>query len=175
MNKRTFISIICLFAISISSCAQVKKVYAYKQASIPGNIIASDDNDIKEKNEAKQPARKQNFNYWFYLSTPKKEKVIVTGLWIDNQQYDIKSDTITTLPVKKIIFTGLEKNDTTIMVPATSNRILLIYPGSSRTNDSKKGLTLAKTNELVIRYTYKGKTYYTTIRKIKELTPDVRV
>ena len=175
MNKRAFISFICLFAILISSCAQVKKVYAYKQASIPGNIIGSDDNDIKENNEAKQSVRKQNFNYWFYLSIPKKEKVVVNGLWIDNQQYDIKSDTITNLPVIKIVFTGLEKNDTTIMVPATTNRVILIYPGPARTNDSKKGSTLAKTNELVIRYIYKGKTYYTTIGKIRELTPDVRV
>lgn len=175
MNKRVFISLICLFAVSVSSYAQVKKVYAYKQASIPGNIIGNDENDIKENNGAKQTERKQNFNYWFYLSIPKKEKVTITGLWINNKQYEIKLDSITDLPVKKIIYTGLEKNDTIIMVPVSANKIILIYPASVKKDDSKYALNLARTNELVIRYIWKGKTHYTTIKKIKELTPDIRV
>jgi len=173
MNKIIFIFIICLSVFTLNSTAQVKKVYAFKQASIPGINIGNDNNDIKEKNSTKQSERKQNFNYWFYLSIPKKENVSIKGLWIDGKQYEIKSETITDLPVKKIIYTGLVKNDTIIMAPATSNMIMLIYPGAEK-NDNIV-LSSARTNELVIRYTWKGKTYYTTIKKIKELTPDVRV
>src|SRR6185436_10715942 len=173
MNKRIFIPLISLLVFSISSNAQVKKIYAYKQASIPGNIIARDDNDIKEKDEKKQT--EQNFNYWFYVSIPKTAKVTITGLWINGRQYDIKSETVTNLPVKKIVYTGLEKNDTITMVPATANKIVLIYPASVKKDDAKYALNLAKTNELVIRYTSKGKTHYTTMKKIKELLPDVRV
>ena len=150
-------------------------MYAYKQATISGNIIANDENDIPGNNGTRKIERKQNFNYWFYLSVPKKEKVTITGLWIDGKQYEIKQDSITDLPVKKIIYTGLQKNDTIIMVPATTNKILLVYPGTIKTNDSKYVLNLLRTNELVIRYTWKNKTYYTSIKKIKELTPDVRV
>lgn len=174
MKRKILISFICLCTITISSSAQIKKVYAYKQASIPGILPASDENDIKENNAPKKTERKQNYNYWFYLSIPKTEKVTVTGVWIDGKQYDIKSETITNLPVKKIVFTGLEKNDTTIMVPVTSNKVLLIYPAAEKPGDSKYALNFARTNELVIRYTSKGKTHYTTIKKIKELTPDVR-
>ena len=154
--------------------AQVKKVYAYKQASIPGILPASEENDIKESNNPKRAERKQNYNYWFYLSIPKTDKIIVTGLWIDGKQYDLKSETITNLPVKKIVFTGLEKNDTTIMAPATANKIILVYPVAEKPGYSKYALTLTKTNELVIRYTSKAKTHYTTVKKIKELAPDVR-
>jgi hypothetical protein len=164
-----------LFVISVSSFAQVKKVYAYKQATISGNIIANDENDIKENNGSKPTERKQNFNYWFYLSIPKKEKVTITGLWIDGKQYKIKQDSISDLPVKKIIYTGLQKNDTIIMAPVTSNKVILVYPEAEEKNNSKYALKYTKANELVIRYTWKNKTYYTSIKKIKELIPDVRV
>ena len=173
MSKKLLILLICLFAVYLASFAQVKKVYAYKQASIPGNIIGSGENDIEEKNGTKQKEQKQNFNYWFYLSIPKKDKVTITGLWIEGRQYEIKSETITNLPVKKIVSTGLEKNDTTIMVPAITNKVVLVYPGGVKPAGTK--LKLAGINELVIRYTWKGGIHYTTIRKIKELAPDVRV
>lgn len=165
MKNKAPVLFIGLFIISLNCFTQVKKVYAYKQASIPGNIVRR-----KERTE-----RKPNFNYWFYLSIPKKEKINVTGLWIDGKQYEIKQDSITDIPVKKIIYTGIEKNDTIIMVPATSNNVLLIYPDGIQKSDTKSAFNLSKTNELVIRYRWKNRTYYTFIKKIKELTPDVTV
>ena len=69
----------------------------------------------------------------------------------------------------------MEKNDTTIMVPVTKNKIILVYPsGESKINDSKYELNLARLNELVVRYVWKNKIYYTTMKKLKELDPDVR-
>ena len=174
MDKKIFIPFICLFIITTNGCAQVKKVYAYKQASIPGIIPSGDENDIKTNNGTKKSEWKQNYNYWFYLSVPKKENITVTGLWISGKQYDIKSEMITGLPVKKIVFTGLEKNDTTIMVPVTNNKIILIYPSGEKPDDANHAINLVRTNELVIRYTSKSKTLYTTIKKIKELSPDIR-
>ena len=154
----------------------VKKVYAYKQASIPGIIPNySGDTDAKPSGTTVKVERKQNFAYWFYLSIPKKERITITGLWIDGKQYDWRSETINDLPVKKIIYTGLGMNDTIIMAPVTSNKIIQVYPLSKKTSDPKYVLNLARTNEVVIRYTWKGKTLYTSIRKVKELTPDVRV
>lgn len=176
MRNKIFIPVILLIII-ISGFTQVKppvkKVYAYKQASIPGILPNySEENDIQPTG---RPKTKQNYNYWFYLEYPKTEKINITGLWISAIRHDIKVDTITQLPVKKIIFTGMDKNDTTIMVPATKNKVLLIYPsGESKVDDSKYALNLARINELVIRYTWKKSTYYTTVKKLKELNPDVR-
>ena len=151
----------------------VKKIYGYKQASIPGIVPDyTEENDIQPSGKTKP---KLNFNYWFYLEFPKTEKVKITGLWISGIHHDIKTDTITDLPVRKIIFTGMEKNDTTIMVPVTKNKIILVYPsGESKINDSKYELNLAHLNELVVRYVWKNKTYYTIIKKLKVLDPDVR-
>jgi hypothetical protein len=176
MNKKIFIPVF-LLNIIISGFTQVKppvkKVYGYKQASIPGILPDySEENDIKPSGKTKP---KQNYNYWFYLEFPKTEKINITGLWISGSRHDIKSDTITELPVRRIIFTGMEKNDTTIMVPITKNKIILIYPsGESKIDDSKYALNLARQNELVVRYTWKNKIYYTTMKKLKELDPDVR-
>ena len=175
MNKKFFVSVAyCLLIASIAGNAQVKKVYAYKQASIPGIIIGSEETDIKEKNDKKEEAV-QNFNYWFYLSVAKKEKVTITGLWIGGRQYGIKSESITSSPIQRIIYTGIEKNDTTVIVPFTTNKIILVYPSGIMAGVSKNTLSYARQNELVIRYSWKGKTYYTTVKKIKELPPDVRV
>jgi hypothetical protein len=176
MDKKIFI-LIFLSSIIVSGFTQakppVKKVYGYKQASIAGILPNySEENDIQPSGKTK---RKQNYNYWFYLEFPKTEKINITGLWISGIRHDIKTDTITDLPIRKVIFTGMEKNDTTIMVPLTKNKIILVYPsGESKINDSKYALNLAHLNELVLRYVWKNNTYYTTMKKLKELSPDVR-
>jgi hypothetical protein len=67
------------------------------------------------------------------------------------------------------------ENDTMIMVPATKNKIILVYPsGESKIDDSRHALNLARQNELVVRYVWKNKIYYSTMKKLKELDPDVR-
>ena len=176
MKKNVFILVIILLVI-IPGFTQVKppvkKNYGYKQASIPGILPDySDENDIKPIRKTKP---KQNYNYWFYLEIPKTEKINITGLWIAGIRHDIKAETMDHLPVRKIIFTGLDKNDTTIMVPATKNKVLLVYPsGESKIDDSKSAVNLTRLNELVIRYTWKNKIYYSTIKKLKEIDPDVR-
>jgi len=176
MDKKIFIPLLLLIVI-VSGFTQakppVKKVYGYKQASIPGILPNySEENDIQPSGKTK---RKQNYNYWFYLEFPKTEKINITGLWISRIRHDIKTDTITDLPIRKIIFTGMQKNDTTIMVPVTKNKIILVYPsGESKIDDSKYALNLASLNELVVRYVWKNKIYYTTMKKLKELDPDVR-
>ena len=176
MDKKIFIPVFLLIVI-VSGFTQakppVKKIYGYKQASIPGILPTySEENDKQPSGKTKH---KQNYNYWFYLEFPKTEKINISGLWISGIRHDIKADTITNLPVRKIIYTDLEKNDTTIMVPVTKNKIILVYPsGESKIDDSKYALSLARLNELVVRYVWKNKIYYTTMKSLKVLDPDVR-
>jgi hypothetical protein len=176
MDRKIFIPVFLLTVI-VSGFTQVKppvkKIYGYKQASIPGILPKySEENNIGSSGKTKP---KQNYNYWFYLEFPKTEKINITGLWISGIRYDIKTDTITNLPVKKIIFTGMQKNDTSILVPVTKNKIILVYPsGESKIEDSKYALNLASSNELVVRCGWKNKIYFSTMKKLKELDPDVR-
>ena len=176
MDKKIFIPVFLLITIAsgfTQAKPPVKKIYGFKQPNIPGIIPTfSEESDIQSSGKTKP---KLNFNYWFYLEFPKTEKVKITGLWISGIHHDIKTDTITDLPVRKIIFTGMEKNDTTTMVPVTKNKVILVYPsGESKINDSKYELNLAHLNELVVRYVWKNKLYYTTMKKLKVLDPDAR-
>src|SRR5215204_958253 len=110
MKKKVFIHVILLFVI-LSGFTQVKapvkKTFGYKQASIPGILLNyPEETGIQQSGKAKH---KQNYNYWFYLEISRTEKINITGLWISGVQYDIKKETINDLPVRKIVFTGLDK------------------------------------------------------------------
>lgn len=178
MLKRIFI--LAFFSIIIVSCfaqakTPVKRSYGYKQATIPGIIPRYEENSGIQPIAKSKP--KQTFNYWFYLEISKTEKIDITGLWISGIQHDIKIETINDLPVRKIIFTGLDKNDTTIMVPVTKNKVVLVYPSGETTNKKSNSSyikQLTSKNDLVIRYLWKNQTYYSTIKKLKEINPDVR-
>lgn len=178
MLKRIFI--LAFFSTIIVSCfaqakTPVKRSYGYKQATIPGIIPRYEENSSIQPIDKTQP--KQTFNYWFYLEISKTEKINITELWISGIQHDIKTETINDLPVRKIIFTGLDKNDTTIMVPVTKNKVVLVYPSGETTNKKSHSSyikQLTSKNDLVIRYLWKNQTYYTAIKKLKEINPDVR-
>lgn len=175
--KRSFLIFsIFLFLTSSFGFIQVKppvrKLHGYKQASIPGiqpNYTEENDNAEREP--------KRHYNYWFYLEILKTEKINIKGLWISGIAHDIKTETVEQLPVKKIIYTGSEKNDTTLMVPVTRNKVILVYPAGISKDTvirSKYIRTITGSNELVICYSWKNKIYYSSIKKLKEINPDVR-
>lgn len=177
MQKRIFI--LAFFLTIIVSCfaqvkTPVKRSYGYKQASIPGIIPRYEENsDIQPASKTKP---KQTYNYWFYLEISKTEQINITGLWISGVQHDIKTETINELPVRKMIFTGLDKNDTTIMVPVTKNKVVLVYPSGETINKKSNSnyiRQLASKNDLVIRYLWKNQIHYATIKNLKEINPDV--
>ncbi|HET6769224.1 MAG TPA: hypothetical protein VFH08_17565 [Chitinophagaceae bacterium] len=178
MLKRTFI--LAFFLTTIVACfaqvkTPVKRSFGYKQASIPGIIPRHEENG--DTQPTAKSNRKQTYNYWFYLEISRTEKINITGLWISGVQHDIKIETINDLPVRKILFTGLEKNDTMIFVPVSKNKVVLVYPSGETTNkkiNSKYIRQLSNKNDLVIRYSWKNQTHYTTIKTLKEISPDVR-
>lgn len=152
----------------------VKKIHAFKQASIPGMLPRLPENENKPTEE-----RKPNYNYWFYLEVKKKKNIEITGLWINGIRSEIKIDSIKNLPVKKISYNGATVNDTVILAPETRNLVLLIYPSGTGTavpeaTGSKYPEDLISKHELVISYSCKGKKYYAKVRSIRTLAPDVR-
>ena len=149
----------------------VKKVHAYKQGSIPGIVPRINENTQKAE-------RKPSFNYWFYLELGNNEKIEITGLWISGTQSELKMENVTKLPVKKIIYSGASVNDTVTMVPATRNKVILVYPSATTAITSPVSNYLEKLitgHELVIRYACNGKKYYAVAKKINILPSDVRV
>lgn len=178
MRKKLIIPLAILSILFLNGVANakppVKKVYAYKQAVIPGIVPRFEENEIKFPGKE----RKENFNYWFYLELRKSKKIAVTGLWINGKELELKAESVNSMPVKKIIYSGASNNDTIIMMPFTRNKVMFVFPSATSENKStsqtEKSAALIKTNELVIRYEYKGKIYFASVAKIKVLPPDAR-
>lgn len=161
----------CLFSIAQVK-SPIKKIYAYKQGSISGIIPLNPDKPGNTAEKEHEP----RFNYWFYTEVFKTEKISITDLWIGGKRFSVKNEPITVTPVKKIIDTGANGPDTVILVPKTHNKIILTYPsgllkdipGSSRFLSN-----LISRSELVIGYLWKGKKYFTGVKALKKLQPDV--
>ena len=148
----------------------VVKLYAYSQATLKGvnqkDVVAENGEDIKVKS-------KSGLNYLIYLSYNGTSPVKVTGVWINETAYNVKTESIKKTPVEM----GNNNDSKTItLVPKTKNKVLLLTPGSVIDNPAK--LTGAKKKavedgELVVCYTVKGKKYYKAVNKVTVLEPAV--
>ena len=179
MRLKIILSFIaCTFilgSINVIAGPPVKKVHAYKQASIPG--IQPRFSETDGVNKADQ--RKQTFNYWIYLEIKGDPEISFSEIWIDGKKFMIKTEEIENTPVQKIISDGSSQNEIIILVPQTKRKVILVYPaGESRDSDpdSKKLTRLIKKNELVVVYTaHKGKRCYARSKHITMLKSDVHV
>ena len=175
MNKKLLLLASVIIIALLPACAQVKKIYAYKQASIPGiqpKLIT------REGGESQQlPVRKETFNYWFYIGFSKNEKIDVTGIWISGKKYSVKTESVNNLPVIKINYTAASENATVVMVPVTRNAVMLAYPsGEAKDSEhlSKYLSNLVNKHELVIAYLWRGKKYYAVKKLITVLAPEAQ-
>jgi hypothetical protein len=148
----------------------LKKLYAYKQASVSG---------IKSGNPAEPVAQKtETYSYWFYLVLPSARSFTVKEIWINGKNFSPKTEPVNQLPVKKINYTDASSQEEQILVPATQDAVVLTYPASAvmeQAQISKYLKDLVTRYELVITYFWKGKKFYKVARKISELEPDMRM
>ena len=172
MKQRILLTYLLLESCCLFSFAQTSpfiKVYAYSQAS-PNNIkpqttTAENGNQITIAHGGK-------VNYYFYIEYKRQEKFTITNLWINGKPYRLKADSIRQTPIEMSAGNGEIGNNSRkiILVPATSNKVLLLSPGSFlKINPSswlKKMLVKA---DLVIAYRWKGKIWYYPVPKIKML------
>ena len=175
MNKKLLVLVSIKILVLLPAMAQVKKVYAYKQASIPG--IQPRTITAEGGSPTQLPERKATYNYWFYVSHIKTTGINITALWIGGKKYSAKTETISKLPVIKINYTAASADDTVTLVPATKNAITLTYPAGEDNkpeNISKYLSNLINTHELVIAYYWKGRKYYAVKNLITRLTPEAQ-
>lgn len=151
---------VCLSFFSYSQVEGASKIYGYEQAVLPGTI-RTDDN-------GKPMQRKQQFNYFIYLAS--SLKVTPVEIWISREASSVTAVNAAS-PVEYKNPTSLENKSKTL-VPKTSKKVLqLSSSGKKVEKPTQKGKLLSTKNELVIIYRCKGKLYYKTISKLKELEP----
>lgn len=146
----------------------VKKVHAYKQASISG--VRPDNNDSRNA--------ERSFNYWFYLEVPQHEIITVVDLWINGKRFRAANEIVKDIPLKKTIHSGAIPPDTVVLVPRTKNKVILTYPegiiNDSVVTSSRYISKMIRTSELVIGYYWKGKKYFAPVKRIFTLEPEAR-
>lgn len=153
----------------LQSQSPLKKLYAYKQASVSG---------VKPGVSDKATKQSETYNYWFYLVFPKDEELSVTEIWLSGKKFLVKTEIINELPVKKTDYTDPSGNKSVTMVPFSKNAVILTYPSSEVTEvvtNSKYFSDLISRYELVITYYWKGKKFYKVARKITMLEPETHL
>lgn len=163
MTLRQLFPFVCFLFILNSVNAQtapVKKIYAYKQASLGGKKPSEHETAVSKKEQ-----------YRLFIAYTGKGPLIIEGVWIEQEYYRVRMMPATRTPVLQ---GQQEGNERVTLVPKTSDTVRELQvlekvepaprPGSQLGN-------LLKTNDFVVAYRWKGKQFYATSKTIKALSP----
>ena len=171
MKQKIFLLFLlfCTDTLLFAQKPPVIKVYAYSQAILPGtrrvNTVDESGKEIKGSSERK-------ISYFIYVEQKRSTVINIISVWINGKNYTANTDTVSQTPIETR--TGDPANTVVTLVPKSFNTILLITPGSEKLPVKKPASYLKKSiasSELVIVYEWKGKFWYSEVKKIKELKP----
>ena len=147
----------------------VVKVYAFKQAVVRGNVPAGvTDENGKPVNTS---GAGHSTNYFIYLSHSGKLVITPFTLRIKGQCYQFKTGVIDNTPVTKVNYNMPNRPTTTLLVPATSNKVTRLLVSDVRGTGCAASSTEKKqSSDVVISYKWQNKTYYATAA-LKTLEP----
>lgn len=171
MFRKTVILFFAFFGFLASMSGQakcpVKKIYAFKQASLPGVNPATTGKSETE--------RKETFNYWIYLTLPPSKSIHINHIWLSGKKFSVTTEEIKTKPVTKINQMAGTAIETTELVPDTKHKVILIYPNGLQNDAIDLSVNLKKAieeNELVISFTRKEKQRTARKKLITVLAPE---
>lgn len=147
------------------------KVYAYSQAVMQGTKPTT---TVDETGKEIKVLPKNKMSYFFYAEQKRSTVINIISVWIKDKNYGVKTSVVLQTPVEMKNEDPAYANKTITLVPKSSNKILLITPGSEKLPSKKPPLYLRKavtSSELVIVYEWKGRFWYSEVKKIKELKP----
>lgn len=150
-----------IFAVQAQPVTGLK---AYSQAFTPGMIRQRDIPGEQGGSSTRESLEK--IQYYIYALMNPSSQVRFKTVWIRGKWFSVKGSTVQSTPVEA----GRPKN--TILVPATSQKVMQIETGDSLQKAPvlfpalKK---MMKQSELMIGYEWKGKMYYRSLSKIVEL------
>ena len=161
-----------LMAASIPGLSQpVVKIYAYSQIATPGIIPKGvTDENGNRINTKKEPA----VNYYIFASYSSPAKINFSEVWIKGKFYNVRIKKIDSTPVINVNETIPDKPVKVELVPASKGKVLSIIPAETKKSSLIKTswfINMTKHAELIVSYTYKGKKYFISVKKIKILEP----
>lgn len=156
MKKHIFFILMLAAFETNAQTKPLKKLYAYSQASLPG--------------------KKSNFpvavkeTYRLFITVAPKEKISVTGVWVKNNYYRCN---VKIIGAKEVVHENMN-NEKKILVPKTSNKIIELLLAKQVDPAPRPGSALGsllQANEVVFVYTWKGREYFSALKKITMLEP----
>jgi hypothetical protein len=173
MKYILYLAVFCLWG--LSSSAQEKgsaKLYGYRQGVLPG---VSNKHNISELPVPRPDERlvkpmKPKFNYLLYLVSSKN--ITPEEVWINGIPHRIQTHPVDSSPVVLVNYNLPMRPRKTELVPKTRHNIVQLVPGDVMDNPANTKLkALADSNELVVVYTCRKKTYYVALKKFAALEP----
>lgn len=161
---KSFLAILVLF-LSCPILGQVPvRIYAYQQEITPGMVRQRDIPD-ETGGRTREADPLVHLQYYIYAVTRPKDSLQFRGLWIRGQWYAVAGRTLTPTPVKQEV--PVKK----ILVPLQKGENWQLHKGDSlpASRFPSRLQALMKKNELIIAYTYRGKTGYIPLKKITRL------
>lgn len=165
------IILLSLFAVAVvglqAQTYPLVKVHAWSQPALsgtkPGIIVEEGGNQSTAGSTGKM-------NYYLYAECRTGYKFTITAVWIDGKAYGVKTESINKLPVVM----ETEQAGKVTLVPATTHKVMQFYPSGQLTISNKASAwleNLVANSAMVIRYKWKGKSWYYAVKKINRLEP----
>jgi hypothetical protein len=145
------------------------KTFAFEQDNVPGTkpVGITDENG----NPVRKVAAKKN--YFIFLSFNKSYNITPTQVFIKGNPLTITSTLARKTPIELVNNNIPNKPQKIMLVPTTTNKVLEIQvteaPGGFAKSTTLQKLT--DKNDVVIVYSWKKKTYFLTLKKLKKLDP----
>jgi hypothetical protein len=150
---------------------QSVKIYAYSQVVTPGTIpkgvTGENGNRVNTKKESA-------VNYYIFATHSASVKISFGEIWVNGKFYSVQTHKVDSTPVININKTIPANPEKEILVPFTRQQVVSIVPGKTMNNVISQGAwfrNMAKKNELIVSYMYRGKKYFIAVKKIKMLKP----
>ncbi len=162
---------IVLFYFTIAGCAvrsqPAVKIYAFEQTVLPGNIPVNN----TEETGNPQTTPQHTFNYYLYFTYSGAAVIEPNKVWIKGVAYHFEKEIITTGSVTRTLPDGTGKAVTTVLVPATKNKIVQLKISAVNSTAKLTALEKKKTTgaAVVVAYIWKGKKQYSIVETFQRM------
>jgi hypothetical protein len=161
-----------LIIVTFSSFSQVKTPivngYAYQRESTPGIIPKVINEDGKESTKTVTKIT----SYQLFIEYKKGAVIKAKCVWIDGVAYRVRTENITSIPVLVKTNTIDNSIETDTLVNKTNNTVIQLLTDGEIKPSPKSKPKNAKGN-ILVEYSYKGKTYLYKFKEIIKIAPQI--
>ncbi|MGQ0737494.1 MAG: hypothetical protein ACT4OJ_00385 [Bacteroidota bacterium] len=163
--KRCFI-ISFVLASQLITAQPAVKLYGYSQVFVPGMIPQDDVPDENGGRTIKKPHVVTN--YYLFIAASPATIIQPREIWLEGKGFRAISQQLVKTPVMS------DYPEKKTLVAATKLKVTQLTLGDSLPSSPKPTQTLRRltvANQFVLVYSWKGKRYYTVIKKLTVLSP----